>query len=297
MTSPAYPLGPPTATGTTLTVDVALNRPEILTRRLADTTSQRYITDKVFRSTGASVAAGALVFERVLPGDNFLARDVEQRAPTSEYPVVSGPRGTPRVAKSEDWGGKFFIADESRTRNDSRLLDDEMTQLANTIVRKVNTRTVETIEAAVTAAEIDVIAGNSWAAFQTEGSTPTARRAQPIGDFAKVQTLAEADELGVVFNLWLINPNQWEALKIGYADDLPGVLTAAGIDIFPTNRVAAGTAYAVATGAVGFLEYEKPLQTETWRENALRRTWVQSFVMPLMGITQPRAVRKIVALA
>lgn len=296
MTSPSYPLGAPTVSQTSLTVDIALSRPEILTRRLAETTAQKFVVDKVFRSAGVSVAAGALIYEQAVAGDQFLTRDVEQRGPGDEYPLVSGPRGEPRVARAEDWGGKFFIADEARTRNDARLLDDQMTQLANTLVRKVNTRTVETIETAVAATEIGVIAGNNWNTFETQGSTPTARRAQPIGDFAKVQSTAEADELGIQYDLWIIHPAQWEALKVGYSNELPDVLAAAGIEVFATNRVAAGTAYAVATGAVGFLEYERQLQTETWREHAKRQTWVQGYVMPLMGVTQPRAIRKIVAL-
>lgn len=295
MTSPAgFPLGAPTINGTTLTVDVALNQPQILTRRLASITDQKFVVDRVFRTTGVSVASGALVYERTVPGDLFLKRDVELRTPGTEYPVVSGTRGEPRVARSEDWGGKFPITDEARTRNDSRLLDDEMQQLSNTLVRKINTRAVQTIEDAITAAETFV--GKNWSVFETEGATPTPRRQQPAADFAAAQLLAEADELGVVFDLWLLNPVQHEALKTGYGPDLPAVLAAAGVEVFSSNRVDAGTAYAVATGQVGFLEFEAQLQVATWREESKRQTWVQAFAQPLFAVTQPRAIRKVTGL-
>lgn len=295
MTSPSYPLGAPLLTGgSTLTVDLALRQPQILTRRLADTTAQRYVTDRIFRTSGQSVAAGALIYEQIRPNENFLTRPIEQRMPSDEYPIVSGPRPVAQVARAEDWGGKFFITDEARSRNDSRLLDDEMTQLGNTIVRRVNERAIETLEASLTGETTFV--GHRWDTFETQGTTPTPRREQPVADFAVAQTLAERDELGVTFDTWLINPQEWESIKIGYSDELPGVLEAAGVELFASNRVPAGTAYAVASQAVGFLEYEQQLTTAVWREEATRRTWVQSFVMPVMGVTNPRAIRKVVGL-
>lgn len=298
MTAPAYPLNPPQLDGTRLTVDVALNNPDILTRRLADITQQRFIVDKMFATAGGAVAAGALVYEQTRPGDLFTTRDVEQRGPADEYPVVSGPRAEPLVALSEDWGGKFWTSDEARSRNDSRFLDQQVTQLANTLVRKINTRAVATLEASVDPlGDVGRVAGNDWDAFITGGATPTPNRQQPLGDFAKVQHAADADELGVVFDLWLIHPDQDEALKVGYGAALADVLISAGIETFASNRVAPGTAYAVARGQVGFLEFEKPLTTEIWRDPATRRTWTQSYVQPVIGVTNPFAVRKVIGLA
>jgi hypothetical protein len=300
MTSPApvsYPLGAPTVVNTSLTVDIALLNPAVITRRIADLTSQRFIVDRVFTGSGVSVAAGAVLYEQMQRDALFMSRNTEQRGPGDEYPILSGTRGPALVAVAEDWGGKFFVTDEARSRNDARFLDQQTTQLANTLVRKVNSRAVETIEAAVSpAGSIEFVTGNDWSAFQVAGSTPTPNRQQPIGDFAKVQALADADELGVTFDLWLVHPTQWEALTIGYGSDLPDTLKAAGIEVFASNRIAPGVAYAVARGQVGFLDYERQLSTETWREQATRRTWIQSYVMPVMGITNPYAIRKVVGL-
>lgn len=300
MTSPApvsYPLGAPTTVGSVLTVDVAMNTPSVITRRIADLTSQRFIVDRIFTSSGVSVAAGAVIYEQMQRDALFTSRDTEQRGPGDEYPVLTGNRGPDLVALAEDWGGKFYVTDQARDRNDARYLDQQVTRLANTLVRKVNQRAVQTIEAAISpAGSIDSIVGNNWSSFQVAGSTPTPNRAQPIGDFALVQSLADADELGVTFDLWLVHPAQKQALTVGYGAALPDVLAAAGIEIFASNRIAPNVAYAVARGQVGFLDYERQLTTETWRDQARRQTWTQSYVQPVMGITNPFAIRKVVGL-
>lgn len=294
----SFPLSPPRTNGTQLTVDLALQNPAVITRRLADITAQKFIVDKMFATTGVSVAAGAVIYERTTPGDLYTARDVEERGPSDEYPVVGGERTEPLVAVSRDYGGKFFTTDEARDRNDSRLLDKQVNQLGNTLVRKVNTKAVEALEAVVDPlGDVGRIVGNDWDTFTTTGATPTHNRQQPIADFAKVQRAADADELGIVFDLWLVHPDQDEALKVGYGADLAAVLASAGIETFASNRVPAGSAYAVARGQVGFLEFERPLTTETWREHATRRTWTQSYVQPVIGVTNPYAVRKVVGLA
>lgn len=293
----SYPLGAPTTVNTQLTVDVALTNPAIITKRIADLTSQRFIVDKLFVGSGVSVAAGAIVYEQMQRDALFMSRDTEQRGPGDEYPVLTGTRGPALVAKSEDWGGRFWVSDEAKDRNDSRYLDQQVTQLSNTLVRKVNARAVAQIEASLApAGNVESIVGNDWGAFQVLGSTPTPNRSQPLGDFARVQASADADELGVVYDMWLIHPTQHEALKIGYGAMLPEVLAAAGIEVFASNRVGVNSAYAIARQQVGFLDYERPLQTETWREQATRRTWIQSYVMPLMGIQNPFAIRKVVGL-
>ena len=50
-------------------------------------------------------------------------------------------------------------------------------------------------------------------------------------------------------------------------------------------------------GAVGELRLEKPLTTETWREESRQITWVQSDVRPVMYVTDPYSVVKVTGLA
>jgi hypothetical protein len=104
----------------------------------------------------------------------------------------------------------------------------------------------------------------------------------------------------VQYDLWLVNPAQMYQFNLIYGQRCrPGADPAAlGIrEMYASNRVTAGTAYAVASQQVGELRLEEPLQTETWREPKTRRTWVQSSIKPVMYVTNPYSVRKITGLA
>jgi hypothetical protein len=115
----------------------------------------------------------------------------------------------------------------------------------------------------------------------------------PARDFAKADLQSEQEELGINYNLWIMNPYQLFELEGIYGDKLGQLLASLGISIFATNRVADGTAYAVAEGQVGEMRVEKPLSSETWRDpNGKEQTWVQSSVRPLMFGNNPFAVLK-----
>lgn len=298
MTAPvAYPLSAPTYSGNTLTVDTALNQPNRVTRRIADLTLRRFIVSEIF-APGGQVSGGAVVYDQAVLNELFLERDVERVAPGDEFPIVTSVRQAPQVAEVEKWGGKFFVTDEARDRNNRTSFDRQVTQLANTIVRKVNTRAVETLEAAISAlGGAGTFVGNNWGAVVTGGSSQSNASAWPAADFAKAQLLADQDELGVEFNLWLVNPAQKAQLAIVYGSALADVLAANNIAMFASNRITAGTAYVVERGAVGELALEKPLGTETWREAKTERTWVQSSVRPVMYVTNPYSVKKVTGLA
>ncbi len=301
MTSPApvaYPLGAPTLTGNQLTVDMALKQPGRITKRLSDLTLQKFIVDRIFASSGTSVASGAVIYDQLTRNELYLTRDVEERAEGAEYPIVGSDRTEPKVAQSEDWGGKFWITDGAVRRNDKVFFDNQVTQLANTIVRKVNQRAVSTLEAAI--AELGgagVVPGNDWSDVTLTGTAPTPNNQRPFADFAKVQLAADVEELGVTYDLLIVNPQEKHNLRVAYGPELDEVLKDAGIELFASNRVTAGEGYMVARGQVGFLDYEQGLTTETWREQKTRRHWVQSSVMPIMGVTNPYSIKKLTGLA
>jgi len=303
MTAPSpvqYPLGPPVVTNTTtLTVDMALQQPNRITRRIADLSLQNFIVSRIFATGGTAVRGGAILYEQALANDLYTGRDVERVAPGAEFPIVGADRRGPKVAEVEKWGGKFKVTDEARRRNDTVLFNNQVTMLANTIIRKVNQRAVTELETAIAAlGGAGTFVGNNWQTVITTGSSATNNADMPAGDFAKAQLIADTDELGVDYDLWIVNPQEMAALRVIYAEKLQDVLRANGIDeVFPSNRVTAGTAYAVARGQVGFLEYEQGLGTETWREPKNECTWTQSSVLPVMGVTNPLSIRKVTGLA
>ena len=290
-----HPLGAPSVSGTTYTVDMALNAPTRVTRTLMDLTLQRFFADRVFANTGG-VTGGAVVYDELIANDLYLDRDIERVAPGDEFPIVTGSRRAPKVAEVEKWGGKFFVTIEARDRNDVSVFTRNVRQLANTIVRKINQRAVEVLEAAVQAAPTRQVTGNSWGSVVTAGSTASNSNLWPGYDFARAQMLAEQAELGIVYDLWIMNPAEYLQLARIYGTGLNDLLNSLGVNIFVTNRVAAGTAYVVAERQPGQMRIEQPLATTQWYEERTERYWTQSSVRPLMFVDNRFAVLKFVGL-
>lgn len=297
-TSPvAYPLGAPVINDNKISVDMALKSPGRITKRLSDLTLQKFIAPELFSSSGASTTAGAIIYDVIRINELYTKNDVEQRGPSDEYTIVQGERAQPEVAKSEDWGGKFWMSDEAVRRNDTAQMDRLTTQLANTLVRKINQRTVAVLDAVITnLGGAGVIPGHDWGNVTLTGNNPTPNKDRPFADIITAQLAADVEELGYVYNVWVVNPRQYADLRIAYDDKLESVLQDADIQIFRSNRVTPGTAYAAVRGGVGFLDYEQMLSTETWRTPETKKNWVQSSVLPIMGVTDPYAVKKVTGL-
>lgn len=291
-----HPLGPPTISGTTITVDTMLQQPTRVTKMILDLSLQRFIADRVFTSAGG-VTGGAVVYDRVTANELYASRDVERIGPGMEVPEITGDRLIPSIAEVEKWGGKVYITDEARDRNNSAAFTNLIRQVTNTIIRKVNARCIATLEAAIAAAGRTVV-GRNWSTASDVGPTPTVRQQLPMRDFAEAARQSEAAEFGFTFDLWIINPQEYANLIILYgAAGLRELLAELNISIYVSNRVTAGIAYVVASGQAGELRIEKPLGTETWREPGRERTVLQSTVRPLMFVNNDFAILKFTNLA
>lgn len=294
--APAHPLGPPVVSGNKITVDTMLKAPTRVTRMIMDLSLQKFIVDRVFSNAG-SVSGGAVIYDQATTNELYTDRDVQRVAPGGEFPLVTAPRLVPKVAEVEKWGGKVFITDEAKERNDQAGFTNKIRQLTNTIVRKNNQRAVEELMASITASG-QTATGVPWDEVVVGGSEQSNAAEFPARDFALVAKLAEEDELGVEYTLWILNPQEYMNLAVIYGDKLSALLQSAGIDIFVSNRVTAGTALVVAEGQVGEMRLEKPLSSETWRDPEGReRTWVQSSVRPVVYVTNPYSVLQITGLA
>jgi hypothetical protein len=292
-----HPLGPPVVSGTTITVDTMLNQPTRITRMIMDLTQQRFIADRIFANAGG-VAGGAVVYDEATMNELYTSRDVERVEPGMEFPIITSDRLQPKVAPVEKWGGKVWVADEARDRNNSAAFTNQIRQLANTIIRKINQRAIEVLEASITASG-QTFVGRNWSTATDVGpdASVTTRQNLPMRDFALAQRMADEDELGVNFTLWIVNPQEYMSLFLLYGSGLGQMLQQVGVSIYVSNRVAAGTAYVVAGTQTGEMRVEKPLGTETWREPERERTWVQSSVRPVMYVTNPYSVLKVTGLA
>jgi hypothetical protein len=294
----AHPLGPPTITGTNISVDLMLKQPTRITRMIMDMTAQRFVADRIF-ANGGGVIGGAVVFDSVEANDIYTNRDVERVAPGAEFPIITSARRAPGVAEVEKWGGKVWIADEARDRNDATLFTNQLRQLSNTVVRKINARAIQVLEAMFTAFPSRVVVSKSqavggWDAITPYGATPSAPGTWPAADFAMAAEIGETDELGIRYDLWILNPANYTDLLLLYGGDgIQELLSTLGLEVYVTNRVTVNTAYVVAQGQVGQMRTEQALGTETWREPNRQRTWVQSSVRPLMFVDNRFAALKV----
>jgi hypothetical protein len=287
----AHPLGAPVITGTSITVDTMLQQPTRITQFLMDITLARFILDRIFTSDGG-VTGGAVVFDLLTENELFLDRDVEPVSPGGEFPIVTSTRRAPRVAEVEKFGGKYFFTDEARDRNDATAFRNENIKLGNTIVRKLNARAVAEMDRAIAANNgASEFVGNDWSAAIPGGSNPTPPAGTPGADFARANLLADQRELGITYDIAIVNPVQLNELRLFYGGGLAQMLADNGYDeVYASNRVTVGTAYFVAEGQLGEMRLEQPLATETWRDAPTQRTWVQSSVRPVMFVNNPFAV-------
>jgi hypothetical protein len=287
--APSHPFAPPKIVGNTITVDQMLKQPTRITRMVMDITRERFIADRIF-ANGGGVTGGAVVYDVAQANELYTGRDIEVIAPGAEFPMTTTEQLAPAMAEVEKWGAKTFILDEARDRNDTAGFTKLIRQLANTIVRKMNQRAIAELEKALAGGSRNVI-GNNWAGYDPEVDPP---QQSPAFDFGKAEMQAQNEEMGVDFNLWLINPQEALQLTAIYGP----ALTAAGMPGFYSSpRVPAGTAYVLAEGQVGQMRVEKPLYTVTWREEKVERTWTQTGVRPLWFVDNLFAVLKFTGLA
>jgi hypothetical protein len=294
-----YPLGAPVVSGNSISVDTMLAQPTRITRYLSDLALRGFWADQVF-TPGGGVTGGAILYTQLTSNELFVSsdRDVQNVEPGTEFPIVTFDRPVPLTKQVEKFGGKFFVTDEAKDRNDPGMLQQGAQRLANTINRRIHTNAVNEIDAQITAlgGSAQTAVGNDWSAVVTGGSSQSNATAWPAADFAKVQLLADTKELGVQFDTWIINPVQANEFRLTYGNEWRGVLADNGINFIITNRVTVGTAYVFEAGQVGEMRVEKPLGTETWREEKTERTWVQSSIRPVFVITNPYGIAKVTGL-
>lgn len=281
-----HPLAPPTlGPAGTVTVDVLLQNPTRVTRQLINLTSQRFIADRIFASSGG-VTGGAVIYDVNSAANLYSGRDVEEVTPGSEFPIVTGERLVPNVALVRKYGGKVFITDEARDRNDTGLFNREIQKLANTIVRKINRIAVAVLQAA----GVPTMASIRWDQSPNPADPAADLSKTPWATFVQVENRPTAQTLGITYNLVLLNSQEVMTLQMLYGPSLPALLQSAGISIYKTDDIPKGTGWWVSEGDAGQMRTEKALSTETWREEKTERTWSQSSVRPVMFVDNPEAV-------
>lgn len=282
----------PHLSGRVLSVDIALKNPTMIRDRIAHLADSQLLLPKFFSSLGAKVEGGGILYS-VAKSSDLYASGVEKRSPGAEYAVVDGVQPEPKRAVVEDWGGRFQVLDEHVDRNDVSYVDNQTTQLANSVVAKVDAAAM----ASVLEASVATIAATAaWDVAILDGATPTSPKERPTGSIAQVLEAFELDEMGIVPDTLLTSPAEARILRTLYGKDLAAVLESFGLDLVSNARIAAGSAYVLQAGAVGSVGFEKPLTVEVYDERATRSKWVQTYCVPAFAVEKPYAAKRLIAL-
>lgn len=266
----AQPLGGPTISGTTITVDVLVNSPSVINQQIRDlvAANQGYFAEDIFATPGFTVSGGAIIYTESFPEDNFLdpTQSIAPRAPGAEAPRIGSLRRAPKVARPESWSGSIEVTDEARRRNDVITVQKEFRAAANTFADRIQTRALATLQAAVTAWSRTVTSTVNWRAALADG-VPNADPADlPQADFAAVQSQFIADKVGVRPDLLVIHQDDAFYLDLIYGDKLPALLGRYGLTMKVTPQATEGSPYFAKSKQIGNIAFEKPLDNEKSRE-------------------------------
>lgn len=294
--SQEYPLGTPSVSGNSLTVDVMLKEPTRINAYLSNIALKNYFAERVF-TNGGTVTGGALVYNQLVANDLFPTRAAQKIAPGAEFPEVTFDRPAPKTAQVEKLGGGFWVTDEARDRNDLSSIQNEGVKLGNDIQRQLHLRALTELDASITAIGADVqLSGTSWLDATALTLSTENKAALPAADLAALRKKAAEKELGTDYNLLILNPQEFANLSIIYGD-ATAWLRSQGFGVAVSNTVIAGTAYAVQEGLVGQVRYEQPLMTEVDRATRRQSSWVQASVRAVFAVTNPYNAVKITGLA
>jgi hypothetical protein len=290
--SPVHPLAAPTMSGAKITVDMMLKNPTRVTHMIMDLSLQRFISERLLADAGG-VEGGAVIYDQTTANELYTKRDVKQVKPAGEFPIITSERLVPKVAEVEKWGGKVFIPVEARDRNQTATMTNKFRQLTNTIIRKNNQIAMAVVAAAITAGS-RTMTGVDWGAVVTGGSSQSNNTIWPGADIIRGQTVADTEELGVSYDLLILNPVDYAVLAITYGEGLNALLQRLGVNLYVSNRKAQGSGLLAAEQQAGERRTEKPLGTETWEDKDGRQvTWVQASVRHVMYVTNGFALLQI----
>jgi hypothetical protein len=288
-----YPPGAPTFNGNLMTVDTFLRTPRAVERVVQDLVAMRgFIADAIY--TPGDAPGGAVVYDELLASNAFTSRDVQAIEPGSEFPIVDVGVTNPKVAEVTKWGGAALITYEARDRDNRPLLNQQLTKLRNTIVRKVDTVGMAALAAA------PVITQTASADWTTTGDM--------ISDLETARSAIDDSDMGYQADTIIANPQQRidvrknPALRAALprenvaqnpvlAADLNGFL---GFNnwIF-TNRVAPGTVWVLSSRIIGSQRDEVPLYTRVVDQPDRERVLVMAGRRTVPIVTDPKAAVKI----
>lgn len=291
------PPGSPTITDDIESISVFLRTPPYVQRRMESLLTQRFLTPQIF-SRGPNATGGAVVYDQVTANDLFLGRDVQNIVPGAEIPLLTEAKPTPKVAAVDKYGGRVKISQEAVDRNDYGRLNRALTQLENTIVKKVDTQGMAVLNAAPLL---------TYAFPATFAAATTSF--QIIDYLLAAKLLGVQTEMPYTYGTLLLNPKQALRMQgLGIKDKLLGEQAQENIvrgstigrildfDIYMSNYVPDGTGYWIDRNQIGAISDEVPLATASYYREEYESWFVQGTRRFVPYVTDPLAGIKMTGL-
>jgi hypothetical protein len=294
---PVHPVTGLTMVGGQPSVPVFLANPSRISSTLARTINDALDTPNLiplFYTGGGGLSGGAVVYDKIpttLDLSPQTHRQAEEVSPAAEFPLVEWALAAEEaLAKVRKYGGKFYVADEVRDRNDVATVALLTQFLAWSIQTKLNVAALALADAELVAAQMTATTSN-WSTYD-----PTTQPVSesPLADINEMQSRAP---VGVSYDTLILSTIDALILQNTIANmafigqSLPGGGSLPSI--VEMESLPAGSGYFVDRGAMGQVRYEQGLRTVTFREEETERTWVQSGIRPLFFVNQPGAGLKL----
>lgn len=191
MPSYTYPVARPTGTLTTAQIHLLLSNPNVLAKRIAALTDQRFISDYLLGGRFSAVGGG--VFYET--GEQIFASDsAEAVEALAEYPLTVLTRGELVAAKTSKIGLATEISDEAIARQGINPVDRGLGRLANQVIKDVDSIAMAVIASKVTS----TIASSAWTSV-----------ANVINSLLAAQANREDLALGIVPDVVALTGAQW----------------------------------------------------------------------------------------
>ena len=166
----------------TLTVQVLLKQPELLSRELVNLVNKRLVADRLFiKGSSEQVAGGAMRYQEL--ESIYVDDDPAEIAEGADFPLTDWSEAVKTAAVAQ-YGYAVRITNLAKRRNQRDVIDRGLRKLANRLVRFVDAKAMATIE--------------TTSGIQTAGSGAvwTTTSTDIIAEIAKAQEALEIKDNG-----------------------------------------------------------------------------------------------------
>ncbi|QGU03105.1 hypothetical protein CKALI_11305 [Corynebacterium kalinowskii] len=278
-----------------ITVSLMLKQPKRIARYIADITALGLFTDRIFAHDSAE--GGAILFDVVTKNSALADDHMGIIAPGGAYPIVDASDGEPKVKRTKKIGGKFGMTDEAQMRNDMATMQRRAQRVANTMVYDIDALGLETLTAALTEFDSDIVKVQSggWATINKTAKSAQTAEKSIRADINKALAEGKKTLMGYNYDLLLLNTDDRFQFDTAFDDDGQAASFAAskGIEILDTPLLAPGEGLLIASGAVGTMGVESPIQSTTYRDEDHDTTWTKTRALMAHVVTDPLAMIRI----